>query len=265
MDYSNAELMTVFLSRQIKDGEVIGGGGGGLPIPRAAQLLAHLSHGPNMKFHMIYRTSLFNEPSLSLSIFDHYVDWRHSRWAEAFWMPNEMFDEMRLMTKRVFFMSGMQVDKFGNANLFGIGKNYNKLDIRGPGSLGSPTVTTYANRYYLIVPKHNRRSLVEQCDFITCFGWGKGGKDARTKLGLPGGGPAGCMTPLCYMDFDEESKKMRVKYLHPGVSIEKVIENTGFELVVPASVPETPLPTENELEILRTRIDTEGILRRLTL
>ena len=265
MDYSIAELMTVFLSRQIKDGEVIGGGGGGLPIPRAAQLLAHLSHGPNMKFHLLLRTNFFKESSLSLSLFDNTADWRQFRWAEAYWMPTEMFDDMKLFTKRVFFITGIQTDKFGNLNLFGTGKNFNKLDFRGPGCFGAPTVTSYANRYFIIVPKHDRRALVDRCDYVTCFGWGNGSKDARTKLGLPGGGPVGCMTPLCFMDFDEESKRMRLKSLHPGVTLEQVIENTGFELIIPDSVPETESPTENELQILRTRIDPEGILRKLKL
>jgi len=264
MDYSIAELMAVVLSRQIKDGEVVGGGAG-LPVLRAAQLLAHLHHGPNMKFHLIVWTNLFHEQNLSLSLFENTVDWQQVRWAEAYWMQDEMFDDMRLFRKRVMFMSGLQIDKYGNLNLLGIGKDYNRLDFRGPGNLGAPTMGTYVNRYYLVVPKHDRRSLVDHCDYVTCVGWGKGGKDARTKLGFPGDGPVGCMTPLCYMDFEEESKQMRLKSLHPGVTVEQVIENTGFKPIIPDSVPETEAPTENELQILRTRIDTEGTLRKLKL
>ena len=71
----------------------------------------------------------------------------------------------------------------------------------------------------------------------------------------------GCLTPLCFMDFDENSKRMRLKSIHPGVSVDEVVANTGFELIIPASVPVTEPPTESEMQVLRTRVDPEGILR----
>jgi glutaconate CoA-transferase subunit B len=64
------------------------------------------------------------------------------------------------------------------------------------------------------------------------------------------------------MDFEEESKRMRLRSLHPGVSADTVRENTGFDLVIPPSVPETEVPTAEELEMLRTRVDLAGRLRR---
>ena len=97
---------------------------------------------------------------------------------------------------------------------------------------------------------------------MSAFGWGNGGADARRKLGLPGGGPKYVLTPLCVMDFDDESKQMRLKSLHPGVDAATVRDNTGFELVIPSQVPTTPAPTAAELSLLRTRVDTAGRLRR---
>jgi glutaconate CoA-transferase subunit B len=258
-----AELMAVFISRQLKDGEVIGGGGGAQLIPRAGQLLAHLSHGPNMKLHLLIRTNLSDQSSLSLSFFDSLADWRQSRWAEAYWTPSEIYDELKLFRKRVFFMNGIQIDKYGNINLFGVGKDFNKLDFRGPGGFGTATAGTYVDRYYLYATRHNQRIFVDHCNYITCFGWGKGGSDARSKLGLPGGGPVGCLTPLGFMDFDEETKKMRLKSLHPGVAVDQVISNTGFKLIIPQRIPETEPPTEEEISMLRTRIDPEGLLQKL--
>jgi glutaconate CoA-transferase subunit B len=64
------------------------------------------------------------------------------------------------------------------------------------------------------------------------------------------------------MDFEEETRRMRLRSVHPGVSVATVRENTGFELAIPASVPETDPPLSEELEILRTRVDTAGRLRR---
>ena len=103
---------------------------------------------------------------------------------------------------------------------------------------------------------------MERCDFVTAFGWGQGGRDAREKMGIPGGGPRYVITPLCIMDFEEETKRMRLKSTHPGVSVNDVVENTGFELIVPENVPQTEAPTEAQIQILRNRIDVEGILRR---
>ena len=63
------------------------------------------------------------------------------------------------------------------------------------------------------------------------------------------------------MDFDEESGRMRLKSIHDGVQLQEVIENTGFELIMPQEVVTTPPPTEEELSVLRNEMDTLGILR----
>ena len=63
------------------------------------------------------------------------------------------------------------------------------------------------------------------------------------------------------MDFSEDEKRMRLKSLHPGVTVDEVQSNTGFELLIPDEVPQTALPTEEELSILRTRVDRTGLLR----
>jgi glutaconate CoA-transferase subunit B len=64
------------------------------------------------------------------------------------------------------------------------------------------------------------------------------------------------------MDFEEKSKRMRLKSVHPGVTVQQVIDNTGFDLIVPSDVPQTTGPTEEELRTLRERIDVEGMLRQ---
>ena len=260
-DYTISELMAVFLSRQIKDGDMIGGGSAQL-IPRAGQLLAHLSHGPNMRLHFAIRTNLFQQQTLTLSAFESMADWRTARWAESYWVTTEVFDDLRIFRTRFVIIGGIQIDKYGNANLFGVGKDFKKLRFRGPGGIGAPTVGSHVKYYYLFTTSHNRKLFVERCDYITCFGWGSGGKDARRKLSLPGGGPVGCITPLCILDFDDETKQMRLQSVHPGVTVEQVIENTGFDLIIPQVVPETEPPTQEELSILRNRVDPEGLLRK---
>jgi glutaconate CoA-transferase subunit B len=117
------------------------------------------------------------------------------------------------------------------------------------------------SRFHLVLNSHDRRILVPKCDFISAFGWGTGGDDARTKIGLPGGGPRYVVTPLCVMDFEDGTKRMRLKSVHPGVAVSEVVERTGFELVIPASVPITEPPSAAELYVLRHRIDVRGALR----
>src|SRR6185312_17349438 len=103
---------------------------------------------------------------------------------------------------------------------------YRRLKFRGPGSVGTPTLSTHVGRYYIVLNGHSPRLLVERCDYISAYGWGSGGADARTKLGLPGGGPRYVVTPLCVMDFEQHTKRVRLKSLHPGVSLDDVVQNT---------------------------------------
>ena len=89
-----------------------------------------------------------------------------------------------------------------------------------------------------------------------------GGPDAGRRLGLPGGGPRYCITPLAVLDFEETTKRLRLHSVHPGCSVEEVRARTGFELLVPDRVAVTDAPTVEELDILRRRVDPHGLLRR---
>lgn len=258
-DYTIKEILACFYSRQLNDGERITAGVG-LDVVTAGVLLAHLSHGPNMKICTSFvTTNLFKEPYMQLG--NTLTDFEPvERFAEYYMYHDQIFESGRLMTDS-FVVGGLQIDKYGNTNLIGVGKDYKELEFRGPGSIGTPFMAHYADRYYIYASSHDKRTFVEECDYISAIGWNKGGKDARKKLGIPGGGPIYVMTPLCIMDFEEETKHMRLRSLHPGVHINQVIDNTGFDLIIPDKVPETELPTKEEIEILRYRIDIEGKLR----
>lgn len=258
-DYSIKELLACFISRDIEDGECVGVGAN-QPVPRAGVLLAHLHHGPNMLVYVsMTETNLFHEPVLES--FESNTDWRAAQWAEYYRIHDVGFDDLKARRKWIFVVGGLQIDRYGNTNLVGIGKDYKRLKFRGPGLLGIATLTLYVKRYYIFTNTHDKKVFVDQCDYISCYGWGKGG-DERQSLGLYGEGPRYCITPLCIMDFEEETKRMRLKSVHPGVSVEQVIENTEFELFVPKEVPITPPPTGEEIQILRTRIDVDGALRK---
>jgi glutaconate CoA-transferase subunit B len=259
-DYTIRELMAAFIANDLEDevGVLVGAN---LPVPRAGVLLAHLTHGPNLRIIISFtRTNLIKEPILEPCEF--ITDWRASRWAESYYIHSDFIDYIkRYGMSEVFFIGGLQIDKYGNTNLIGIGENYKQLKFRGPGGVGTGDKGAHCKHYYIYANSHTRRSFVDRCDFVTAFGWGEGGKDARKKLGIPGGGPRYVVTPLCIMDFEEETKRMRLKSTHPGVKLQDVIDNTGFELIVPDKVPSTQPPTVKQLRILRNRIDVEGVLR----
>ena len=259
IECSSQELMAVFLARQLKDGDILQVGVA-LPVPEAAVRLAHIMHGPNMELVFLgARMNVHHLEHLPLPAFG--WDRRVVRWAESYSDRSHRFDRVKDWGNRVFFIGGIQVDAYGNSNLIGVGDDYKKLRFRGPGSVGTATLTTHVGRYYIVLNQHTARTLVERCDFISAVGWGEGGADARTKLGLPGGGPQYCVTPLCVMDFTEDKKRMRLCSVHPGVSADEVQANTGFPLVIPDRVPTSDLPTAEELDVLRTRVDRAGTLQ----
>lgn len=257
---STKEIMATFLARDIADGEEIFVGTN-LPVIRAGVLLAHLHHGPNMRVMLAHtRTNLSNVPVMEH--FELLTDWRAARWAEGYFNDNEIVTYQKSRRDSVFFVGALQVDPFGNTNLIGLGSDPRRLRLRGPGAIATTTNASHVRRFYIFLNEHSPRVLVPRCDWISTVGWAGGGADARDKLGLPGGGPRYCLTPLAVMDFEPRTKRMRLSSLHPGVGADDVRARTGFELLVPNTVPTTPPPTDEELTILRARVDPQGLLRR---
>jgi glutaconate CoA-transferase, subunit B len=259
-DYSIPELLACFLSREIQNGEECTVGAA-LPIARAAVMLAHLTHGPDIKLLVNYTyTNLFDVPKLAPLRSE--VDFRGMIWAEAYYTDEAILHESkRYSQRRRFYIGAVQIDPYGNSNLLGVGPDYKHLKFRGPGGIGTTTHSSHAKCFYILSDHHTKRLFVEKCDYITSFGWGKGGADARKKLGQPGGGPKYVVTPLCILDFDEKTKHVRLRSVHRGVKVQEVVENTGFELIIPEKVPQTEAPTVFELDTLRERVDVEHFLR----
>lgn len=253
------ELMATFIARDITDGEEVFVGTN-LPVIRAGALLAHLHHGPNMRVMVAHtRTNLYHTPVMEH--FELLTDWRAARWAEAYFNDNEIVLYQKSRRDSVFFVGALQIDPHGNSNLIGLGPDPRRLRLRGPGAIATTTNASHVRRFYLYVNEHSPRVFVERCDFVSTVGWGSGGADARRRLGLPGGGPRYCITPLAILDFEEESKRLRLRSVHRGVRREEVLARTGFPLIVPDRVDETPAPTREELAILRGRVDPHGLLR----
>ena len=256
-DYSVRELMACWLSRDLVDGEYAGVGAN-FPIPRAAVLLAHFTHGPNMKIGMgTFRVNLNGIDAVSTLNF--VTEYRPVRWAEsAAYFPLDLLGFHKM---DVFYISGIQVDAYGNTNLIGIDDGEGGFKFRGPGSIGTTTLSAVARRYYIVTESHTPRIFVERCNIISAMGYGDGSQGLRRQLNLPGKGPKYCITPLCVFDFSPGNMRLRLHSLHPGVTVDQVVENTGFQFEIPDRVRETQPPTDLELDVLRNRVDPEGMLR----
>ena len=104
---------------------------------------------------------------------------------------------------------------------------------------------------------HDARKFVKKLDYLTSPGHLEG-PGSREKLGLIGGGPSLVVTDKCQMDFDAKTKKIRLKSVHPGVTVDWVRENVMFDLIIPDKVPTTPEPTQEYLDKLH-QLDPQGI------
>jgi glutaconate CoA-transferase subunit B len=155
------------------------------------------------------------------------------------------------------FLGGAQIDPFGNLNSTVIG-DHAKPKARLPGSGGGNDVGSHCWRTIAIM-RHDTRRFVKQVDFITTPGY-LTGPGAREAAGLPADtGPYRVVTTLAVLGYEEESKRMKLLETQPGVSVENVVENTGFELVIPDEVVENPPPSDEELRILREEVDRDRL------
>ena len=110
-----------------------------------------------------------------------------------------------------------------------------------------------------MMPYHEKRTFVNKVDYIAGVGY-PGGKKGRKKLGIPRGGPELVITPKCIFEFDKIKGCIKVKSIHPGVSINELRNSTGFEVGDLDNLKTTKLPTIDELKIIREEIDPRKIL-----
>jgi glutaconate CoA-transferase subunit B len=255
---SLGETLAVLLARDMADGEkvIIGTNS---DIQLAACNLARRMQAPRLWWisgpgGMVNPT---NDYLLSTA------DYENIASAEA-WMdlPNMIdFIDWKVHFFDFAILSALQVDRFGNINTVVVGEQH-KPKLRGPGTVGISALCGLAKRFYVFVTRHNRSAFVPRVDFLCGPGHMEGG-DSRERMGLPPGGPKLVLSPLGVFDFEPASKAMRVKSINPGVTLQQIRDATGFDLVVEDSPPTTALPTNEELKILRTLVDSRGALRRV--
>jgi len=241
-DYKPNEMMTIAAARALKNDDVCFVGIG---MPSAAANLARLTHAPDIT--LIYESgTLGTKPDiLPLSIGDGEL----CETALTTVSVPEMF-RYWLQGGRITvgFLGGAQVDRYGNLNSTVIG-DYHSPKVRLPGAGGATEIATCCGRIFIVV-KHHRRTFVEKLDFLTTLGHGPTGCERR-RLGIATAGPALLVSDLCMMTPEAGTNEFVVTSLHPGVTRERVRENTGWAVRFADAVSETLPPTELELQTLR--------------
>jgi len=152
------------------------------------------------------------------------------------------------------FMGGAQIDQYGNLNSSFIG-DAARPKTRLPGTGGGNDIASLAQM--IVAMKHEKRRFVERVDFVTSPGFLRGGTTRRDS-GLPAGGMYRVVTDLGLFGFDDDTKRMKVVALHPGVTVARVQENTGFEIAADGPVGVTEPPSPRELAFLR-KLDPERL------
>ena len=130
---------------------------------------------------------------------------------------------------------------------------------RRSGSGGACEIAALAKRVVITIG-NSRRNLPEKVDFVTSPGYLRGGRQ-REELGLKGG-PELVITDMGVYRFDPQSREMVLVSLHPGIGVEKIRENTGWEVKVAPDLSETDPPTPEEIRIIREELDPQGIFLR---
>ena len=222
MIFNNKQMMAVALSREIENGKtyIIGTG-----LPLIGACLAKRTHAPDAK--LLFETGIFegNPCELPTSV----SDLRINTEASVLWPQYRFFGYQTVAAQRgdieAGFLGGAQIDPYGNLNSTSVG-DYQRPATRLSGSGGANGIATYCDT--VIVMKHERRRFVEHVDYCTSPGW-IDGPDGREKCGLPEKGPRAVVTELGVFRFGSD-KRMYLAEVFPGVSMDQVIENTGFEL-----------------------------------
>lgn len=234
--------MTIVASRALTDGDVCFVGIG---APSAACNLARLTHAPNLV--LIYESgTLETKPAvLPLSIGDGEL----SETALTTVPVVEMF-QYWLQGGRISkgFLGGAQIDRYANINTTVIG-SYHEPDVRLPGGGGAPEIAGSC-REVVITAKHSPRTFVDQVDFVTSIGHGRGEGD-RAAAGLTTAGPILVITDLCVLEPDPDTSELVVTSLHAGVARQEVTEATGWDVRFVADVATTQPPSAEELRVLR--------------
>ncbi len=243
--YTAGELMVAAAAREIRDSEIVFVG---MRLPLLAFAVAKRTHAPSaiglFENGIIRETparellyTMADPPNLTNATF-----------------TGGMLDVMGFLQQgrvNVGFLGAAEVDRFGNLNTTeGCTEG---RSVRLPGSGGACDIACLAQRTVVLL-EHSKRRLVDRVTHITSPGFGAGNRSNtnwRQSQGLPArSGPSAIITTRAVLRFGADGEAFLAS-LHPGVTLEDVLGNTGWPLHAADNVSETPAPTGEELAVMR--------------
>jgi glutaconate CoA-transferase subunit B len=250
-EYNLAELLSCVASRMLEDNKTVFVGTG---LPMIATMLAQRTHAPHILIIFEAGGVGPHVPVLPISVGD-------SRTFYKAVAASSMHDVMCASQAGYLdygFLGAAAIDAYGDINTTVIG-DWHLPKVRLPGSGGANDVGSFCWRTLYIMRNQSKRTFVENLDFITTPGW-LGGPGKREEAGLSAGcGPYRVITQLGVYGFDDETKRLKLLSLHPGVTVQDVQDNSEFEILIPDRLPVTEPPTAQEQRILR-EIDPTGMV-----
>lgn len=244
---TRAEVCIVALAECFRgDGEIVANPIG--TIPMISGRLARASFEPDL---------MATDGEASLVAGDEAFAWPAGKVVEYYNPYRSMFDVV-WSGKRHVIMGASQIDPYGNQNFAAIGSDYRVPKTQLIGFRGAPGNTVnHATSYW--VSAHSPRVFVEKVDVVTGVGWDRAaaaGRGATEFFDL-----RRVVSNLAVMDFGGPDHRMRLVSVHPGVTVEEVVDATGFELAMGPEIGESRLPTPEELRLIREVIDPDGLRR----
>jgi glutaconate CoA-transferase subunit B len=245
-EYNKMEMMICAAARCLEDGKTVAVGTG---APCATAMLAQKTAFPNLVILFEAGGLAPMLPRMPISVGDSRTFFRGL-------MAAGMTEMMTTCCRGLVdyaFLGGAQIDMYGNINSTVIG-DYYKPKVRLPGSGGANDFASLCWKT-LVMTVHSRTRFVKKVEFVTSPGY-LNGPGSREAAGLPpGSGPYKIITDLAVLGFDAETKRMQIESMHPGVALERIKQETSFELLVPDFIHTTPPPSKKELKILRGEVD----------
>ena len=225
-EYTPTELLIAVIARLLAGCRHVAVGAAS-PIPGSGALLARELSGGSMRVSVLgsVRNNFFTSGGV------------------------ELFDLAAQGRMDAFFLGGGQIDGEANINLVGAG-GYPASRVRWPGSFGSAYLYFLVPRVILFREEHTRRVMVPEVDFIIEPGTSAPG------IYRPGG-PHALLTPLGLFSFARARRRFRLESVHPGRTLEEILDNTGFEFDRADAVPQTPAPDPAWIGLMRGTVREE--------
>jgi acyl CoA:acetate/3-ketoacid CoA transferase beta subunit len=244
-DFTRAEVCVVACADAFRgDGEIVANPIG--TIPSIGGRLARATFEPDLL--LTDGEALFVANDLPVGVAD------APKVIEA-WNPYRTMLEITWSGRRHVMMGATQIDRFGNQNIASIGP-LEAPKVQLLGFRGAPGNTINDPTSYW-VPNHSPKVFVEHVDMVTGIGYDRAaelGPEAARFHRIPR-----VVSNLGVFDFETPAHTMRLRSVHPGVTVDEVIAATGFELDVPDDVPESRAPTAEELLLIRDVLDPNDL------